>query len=78
MLIKNSDPNRIFRLIELEKIAENRNRLGGRCKDVFELIKLKRKEIVDKKNELANPPKFVNSLSHSSLNSKWSTASAPK
>ena len=63
MLLKNSDPNRIYRLIELEKIAENLDRLGGRCKNVHDLIQTKKSS--RKENGLANPPKFINPLYHS-------------
>ena len=61
MLTKNLDPNRVFRLIELEKIAENTDRLGGLCKNVFELIKKK----IGDKHQLTSPPDLINPSSNS-------------
>ena len=65
MLTKNSNPSRIYRLLELEKIAENIDRLGGLCKNVFESIRIKKRKEIGDKNELANPPKLINPSSHS-------------
>ena len=66
MLKKNSEPNRIYRLIELEKITEDIDSLGGLCKNVNELIriKIKRKELGDNENK---PLKLIKDLSSHSL-----------
>ena len=60
MIKKNSEPNRIYVLTEIEKFIEHKNRFGGTYKNVNELISLKNKGFGDNKdNKKDLPPQLI-------------------